>query len=189
MKSKEIDFLKRKVEPKVKDTIVLAEEKKERERRKEEERWNRELAEEQERLRIEQIAYVDTNLGTEILDTIDGRPITNPYLLLKAQELRSLINNKDKTYLEKKKLIDGESDIPRHEKWKYVIERVAPRHSSIPITAHLEADIVNMQDPLSKSSFQNPSRKQAINFTWATSQAQKITTGQVKLFKMTFCIR
>ena len=79
---------------------------------------------------------------------IDGREITNPYLLLKAQELRSLINDKDKTYLEKKKLVDGESDIPWHEKRKYVIERVAPKHSSIPIiTAHLEADIVNMQDP------------------------------------------
>jgi hypothetical protein len=103
---------------------------------------------EEEQRRNDALGAADPDLGTDILESIDGQPITNPFLIVKAQELRSIMNNKDKTYLEKKKFVEGESTLAQLEKKKYITQRKAPKRSSIPvITAHLEVEVVNLQNP------------------------------------------
>lgn len=77
------------------------------------------------------------------------RPTTNPYLLLKDQELRSLLSSYDKTFLEKR-IFDEEPDeenpwIPGLEKKKKVVKRDAPKHSTVPVlTAHLEHEVITL---------------------------------------------
>lgn len=134
-----------KVEDDVKESILLRDWKqREEQERQERERIARE-AHEAELAWIAAIGAIDESLGQEILDSVNLKIMTNPYLMVKRGQKDTKIYDSESAGHTKTEFDKGKSTISKIEKMKQVIGWEEPKHSSLPVVkAHTEIEVVNL---------------------------------------------
>ena len=98
--------------------------------------------------RIEGIAAIDRQKGERILDSVSFETITNPYLLVKREEKRTVFTDSQETSHLKSEFEKKKRVLETLEKQKLVTGRKEPAHSSKPVTLlSTETETIHLQNP------------------------------------------